>query len=309
VAGAPGQRPLDALTQNFREIYQSVRLAADVPAQTDQANANLQLQISTLRANASRLPKALARMVSAAADDFEGTVAETSTTHLNEMLEETVGRPCEEVIAGRFPFAPAGTDDVAMADFARLFSPGGVLDRFFAQNLASLVDMSGQDWDWKQDTKFGRNLAKSTLRNFQLAAQIRAAFFPLGGPVPSINITFTPLSLHGDADMALLNIDGQVLQATQAGNTPGLIPWPGKTGSASLSLTPELPGRESAIKFDGPWALKRLLDKGQVTANGDSLEAHFVIGGRDVAYTIKTGEDGNPFTLPALSAFSCPKAF
>ncbi len=309
VAGAPGQRPLDALTQNFREIYQSVRLAADVPAQTDQANANLQLQISTLRANASRLPKALARMVSAAADDFEGTVAETSTTHLNEMLEETVGRPCEEVIAGRFPFAPAGTDDVAMADFARLFSPGGVLDRFFAQHLASLVDMSGQDWDWKQDTKFGRNLAKSTLRNFQLAAQIRAAFFPLGGPVPSINITFTPLSLHGDADMALLNIDGQVLQATQAGNTPGLIPWPGKTGSASLSLTPELPGRESAIKFDGPWALKRLLDKGQVTANGDSLEAHFVIGGRDVAYTIKTGEDGNPFTLPALSAFSCPKAF
>lgn len=309
VAGAPGQRPLDALTQNFREIYQSVRLAADVPAQTDQANANLQLQISTLRANASRLPKALARMVSAAADDFEGTVAETSTTHLNEMLEETVGRPCEEVIAGRFPFAPASTDDVAMADFARLFSPGGVLDRFFAQNLASLVDMSGQDWDWKQDTKFGRNLAKSTLRNFQLAAQIRAAFFPLGGPVPSINITFTPLSLHGDADMALLNIDGQVLQATQAGNTPGLIPWPGKTGSASLSLTPELPGRESAIKFDGPWALKRLLDKGQVTADGDSLEAHFVIGGRDVAYTIKTGEDGNPFTLPALSAFSCPKAF
>ncbi|MER9143375.1 type VI secretion system membrane subunit TssM [Mesorhizobium sp. M0871] len=309
VAGAPGQRPLDALTQNFREIYQSVRLAADVPAQTDQANANLQLQISTLRANASRLPKALARMVSAAADDFEGTVAETSTTHLNEMLEETVGRPCEEVIAGRFPFAPAGTDDVAMADFARLFSPGGVLDRFFAQNLASLVDMSGQDWDWKQDTRFGRNLAKSTLKNFQLAAQIRAAFFPLGGPVPSINITFTPLSLHGDADMALLNIDGQVLQATQAGNTPGLIPWPGKTGSASLSLTPELPGRESAIKFDGPWALKRLLDKGQVTANGDSLEAHFVIGGRDVAYTIKTGEDGNPFTLPALSAFSCPKAF
>lgn len=309
VAGASGQRPLDALTQNFREIFQSVRLAADVPAQTDQANANLQLQISTLRANASRLPKALARMVSAAADDFEGTVAETSTTHLNEMLEETVGRPCEEAIAGRFPFAPAGTDDVAMADFARLFSPGGVLDRFFAQNLASLVDMSGQDWDWKQDTKFGRNLAKSTLRNFQLAAQIRAAFFPLGGPVPSINITFTPLSLHGDADMALLNIDGQVLQATQAGNTPGLIPWPGKTGSASLSLTPELPGRESAIKFDGPWALKRLLDKGQVTANGDSLEAHFVIGGRDVAYTIKTGEDGNPFTLPALSAFSCPKAF
>ena len=37
--------------------------------------------------------------------------------------------------------------------------------------------MSGQDWDWKQDTQFGRNLAKSTLKNFQLAAQIRAPSF------------------------------------------------------------------------------------------------------------------------------------
>ena len=55
--------------------------------------------------------------------------------------------------------------------------------------------------------------------------------------------------------------------------------------------------------------MKRLLDKGSVTANGDNLEARFVIGGRDVAYTIKTGADGNPFTLPALSGFSCPKAF
>ena len=186
VAGPPGQRPIDALIQNFREIYQSVRLAADVPSQTEQVNANLQLQISTLRANASRLPKALARMVSAAADDFEGNVAETSIAHLNEMLDETVTRPCEEIIAGRFPFAAGGTDDVPIADFARLFAPGGVLDRFFAQNLASLVDMSGQDWDWKQDTRFGRNLSKSTLKNFQLAAQIRGAFFPLGGPVPSI---------------------------------------------------------------------------------------------------------------------------
>lgn len=309
VAGAPGQRPIDALTQNFREIYQSVRLAADVPAQTDQANANLQLQISTLRANASRLPKALARMVSAAADDFEGTAAETSVAHLNEMLDEAVARPCEEAVAGRFPFAPAATDDVPMADFARLFAPGGVLDRFFAQNLASLVDMSAQDWEWKQDTKFGRNLAKSTLKDFQLAAQIRAAFFPLGGPVPSINFTFTPLSLHGDADTARLNIDGQILQATQAGNTPGLVTWPGTSGSASLSLTPELPGRESALKFDGPWALKRLLDKGVNTANGDSLEARFVIGGRDVAYTIQTGAGSNPLMLPALSGFSCPKAF
>ena len=30
-----------------------------------------------------------------------------------------------------------------MADFARLFAPNGIIDRFFAQNLAPMVDMSG----------------------------------------------------------------------------------------------------------------------------------------------------------------------
>ncbi|TIU59475.1 MAG: hypothetical protein E5W15_35510, partial [Mesorhizobium sp.] len=55
VSGNPGRRPLDALTQNFHDIFQSLKLAADVPTQTERVNANLQLQISTLRANVSRL--------------------------------------------------------------------------------------------------------------------------------------------------------------------------------------------------------------------------------------------------------------
>jgi type VI secretion system protein ImpL len=89
------------------------------------------------------------------------------------------------------------------------------------------------------------------------------------------------------------------------------VTWPSgaASGSASLSLVPEMPGRDSALKFEGPWALKRLLDKATITANGANAEARFVIGGRDVAYTIQTGSGANLFLLPALSGFSCPKAF
>ncbi|QPC94483.1 type VI secretion system membrane subunit TssM [Mesorhizobium sp. INR15] len=311
VSGLPGQRPIDALTQNFREIHKSLQLAADASSQTERINGNLQLQISTLHANVSRLPKQLARMVTAAADEFEGGAAETSVANLNQMLDQTVTRPCEEMVASHFPFAHDGTDDIAMADFAKLFAPGGLMDRFFAQNLASLTDMTGQDWSWKQDTSLGHDLAKSTLKAFQSAAEIRGAFFPSGGSAPSVSITFTPFSLHGDADAAELNVDGQVVQSTQTGNAPTTVTWPGNMAAAvaTLTLSPELPGRESALKFDGPWALKRLLDKATLTGSGDTLEARFVIGGRDVAYTIQTGSGPNPFALPALSSFSCPKAF
>ncbi|MER8461532.1 type VI secretion system membrane subunit TssM [Mesorhizobium sp. M1396] len=311
VGGAAGHRPIDALTQNFRDIYQSLQLATDVPSQTERINANLQLQIATLRANVSRLPKQLGRMVNATADEFEGNVAETSVANLNQMLDQTVTQPCEAAVNGRYPFAGNGSEDIAIADFAKLFAPGGLMDRFFAQNLASLIDMTGQDWNWKQDARFGRDLTKSTLKNFQLAAEIRGAFFPQGGSVPSVSVTFTPFSLHGDADAAVLDVDGQTVQSNQAGNAPSTVTWPSGTasGSASLNLTPEMPGRESTIKFEGPWALKRLLDKATITGNDNNVEARFVIGGRDVTYTIQTGTGPNPFFLPALSGFSCPKAF
>lgn len=311
VSGPAGRRPIDALTQNFRDIYQSLQLATDVPSQTERVNANLQLQIATLRANSSRLPKPLARMVNATADEFEGNVTETSVANLNQMLDQAVTAPCEAAINGRYPFSGNATEDMAMADFAKLFAPGGLMDRFFAQNLASLIDMSGQDWSWKQDARFGRDLSKSTLKSFQQAAQIRSAFFPQGGSTPSISITFTPFSLHGDADAAVLDVDGQTVRSNQAGNAPSTVTWPSgaATGSASLSLTPEMPGRESTIKFEGPWALKRLMDKATITGTDSNVEARFVIGGRDVTYTIQTGSGPNPFLLPALSEFSCPKAF
>ncbi|MDG4874029.1 type VI secretion system membrane subunit TssM [Mesorhizobium sp. WSM4935] len=311
VSGNPGRRPLDALTQNFHDIFQSLKLAADVPTQSERVNTNLQLQISTLRANVSRLPKPLARMVNAAADELEGNVAETSVANLNQSLDQTVTRACEEAVNGRYPFTRDGTDEISMADFTKLFAPGGLMDRFFAQNLAPLIDMTGQEWTWKQDARSSRDLAKSTLKAFQAAAEIRSAFFPSGGSVPSVSITITPTSVNSEVDSAVLDVDGQTVQSAQAGNAPSIVTWPSgaASGSASLSLLPEMPGRESALKFEGPWALKRLFDKATITGDGASTEARFVIGGRDVAYTIQAGSGANPLLLPALSGFSCPKAF
>jgi type VI secretion system protein ImpL len=310
VGGPPGRRPIDALLVNLGDIRESLATAAAM-AQTQRAGPNLQLQISNLRTNASRLPKALSRMVLAAADDFEGDAAEASLAELNQMLSESVSRPCEEALTDRYPFSGASSDDMSMEDFARIFAPNGILDRFFAQNLSPLVSMAGQDWDWKEDSQLGRKLSKATLHKFQLAAEIRDTFFPLGGSIPAVNITLTPFSLHTDADQALLDVNGQVVQSYQSGSSAATVTWPGSlgSGSAALSLTPELPGRESSVHFEGPWSLKRLFGQATFARKDDATEARFVIGGRDVAYTVQFSSVGNPFTLPALTEFSCPATF
>ncbi|WP_269932854.1 type VI secretion system membrane subunit TssM [Aminobacter sp. HY435] len=309
VDGRPSQRPIDALVQNFRAIHQSLTIAAAAPTQADRVNTNLQLQISNLRANASRVPKALQRMILAAADEFEGDAARASLEQMRKSLAELVAAPCEEALANRYPFSAGSADDLPVADFTRLFGPAGLLDRYFAQNLAPYVDVSGENWSWKQGNSLGRDVSASALRPFQLAATIREAFFPLGGTTPVVNITVTPFSQHNDVDMALLNVNGQVVQSYQTGNSPVVIVWPGgtATGQASISLTPELAGRDSSISFEGPWALKRLLDTATTSAKDDKVELRFVIGGRDVAYTLQANSPGNPFSLPAFSAFVCPR--
>ncbi len=308
VKGDAGKRPIDALIQNFYEVYQSLVLAATNPSQADRANANMQMQVVNLRANASRLPRPVARMVNAAVDDFEGDAANNSIAQLNQMLAATVTRPCETAIANRYPFAKDSERDVQMADFAKIFSPNGIIDRFFAQNLAPLADLSGSDWVWKEDTAMGRELSKATLKEFQRAADIRDAFFPQGGVMPAVTLTITPFSLHGEADLALFNINGQVVQSQQVGGLPVSIQWPGSMGggNVSISLTPEIAGRVSAVVTEGPWAFMRLLEFGSVSRTGDGMRARFVIGGRDVVYTFQVGSVANPFFLPALSQFSCP---
>jgi type VI secretion system protein ImpL len=229
---------------------------------------------------------------------------------LNKSLAQTVTAPCREALDNRYPFAAGSATEVSLADFARLFAPGGVIDKYFAQYLAPLVDMSGQDWQWRHETQLGQQLPAATLKQFQIAAEIRDAFFRQGETMPAIRITIAPASLNADIDMALLSVDGQIVQGYQNGSTASTVNWPGNgSGSANLSFTPALPGRQSVLGFQGQWAIRRLLQAGTVTPNGDAIDVRFVIGGRDATYTIRTEPGPDPFLLPALSSFTCPSGF
>jgi type VI secretion system protein ImpL len=194
-----------------------------------------------------------------------------------------------------------------MADFSRLFAPNGVMDKFFAENLAPLADLSTDPWTWKQDTALGRELSNTSLREFQRAAEIRDAFFPPGAPAPQVTLTVTQTSLNPAAQGALLDINGSVIQTQQLGSLPQTIQWPGSGGGAvTVSLTPELPGRESTVTVPGPWALMRVLARNTVSRRGDTLRVTIMVGGRDVSYNFQVGTVLNPFFLPALSEFNCP---
>jgi type VI protein secretion system component VasK len=91
------------------------------------------------------------------------------------LLETTVTKDCQQIIAGRYPFVRGARADIPLNDFARLFAPNGVLDNFFKSYLAAHFDTSGQHWTWRQGS--ANLLSAAALQAFQSAAWIRQAFF------------------------------------------------------------------------------------------------------------------------------------
>jgi type VI secretion system protein ImpL len=194
-----------------------------------------------------------------------------------------------------------------MADFARLFAPGGVIDKFFSTNLAPLANTSGKTWTWRPNASLSHKLSDTTLRQFQQAAEIRDAFFPTGGNQPTINLEVKPITLSGEATSATLQINGASVASQQGVNSPTTVQWPGAgAGAASIAMLPEMPDRISKLERNGAWALFRLLDAGSVLQRGNAVSASFVVGGREVSYQFTAASLNNPLSMPSLRQFKCP---
>ena len=308
VEGGDGQRPIDHLLGQLRTIHQLLTTASLAPGQVaDQ----LPGQIGALKANASRLPPPLARMMLQAAAEFEGDAANTTLAQLNERLNNEVTQVCERIIANGYPFSGRSNRDVPMAEFARLMAPGGVMDSFFNTHLLQHADISSDPWTWREDSPVGERMSTATLRQFQRAADIRDAFFPGGASMPGFDITITQTAMHNEVRNAMLEINGQIIATQQTGNLAQTIGWPGSGagGSVSLQLAPEMRGRQSSIAVQppGPWALMRFINAGSPRPSGTSVNVRYTIGGRYIAYNINSASSLNPFFLRSLWDFGCPR--
>ncbi len=307
VDGQPGSRPIDSLLANLNELYNQLALAASNPAAAKQALEQVDVQVASLRANVTRLPQPLAGMIDKVARDAAGDATASSIAQIADAMAQDVTGPCQQVIASRYPFFSKSERDVPMADFAKLFAPGGLIEKFYSANLDPLVNRGGETWVWKPNPT-SRRLSETTLRQFQLAARIRDAFFPTGGNVPNLSMEVKPLTLSSDAQTATLSINGANVVAQQgAPFAAATLQWPGAgAGGASITMAPDMPDRKSSLERTGAWALFRLIDAGSSIQSGNSLKISFVVFGREVSYQFTSSSLVNPLSLPALRQFRCP---
>ncbi len=126
--------------------------------------------------------------------------------------------------------------------------------------------------------------------------------------MPAVSLTITPFSLNGEADMALMNVNGQIVQSQQVGGLPVSMQWPGSMagGTVSVTLTPEIPGRvcESSLKGRGPSCGCSNMARCRRRWTGCGRASYR--RPRCRLCTIQVGSAANPFFLPALTQFACP---
>ena len=135
---------------------------------------------------------AILRHAARAAAEFEGNIAASTAGQILQTLRDQVTPVCQQTVTNRYPFVRSSDQEVPLADFAKLFSPNGVMDKFFTQYLAPYADTSKSDWAWRKESPVGRSFSPDTLKQFQNAAYIRDAFFQTGGSVPAVSFAIRP---------------------------------------------------------------------------------------------------------------------
>ena len=269
----------------------------------------LSASLDRVRAEAKRLPPPMNAMYDNLASSASVQVGRELRSAIGGNMNAEIGEFCRKAIGGRYPFSKGSSRDVTAEDFARLFGVGGLMDTFFRGTLQPMVDISTNNWRFKQGVDGTPVGGSASLVAFQRAAMIRDVFFRSGGGSPSMRIEVKPLDMDASITQMTLDVDGDLLRYQHGPQIPKALTWPGSRGTGQIRLqVTNTNGESTGITTEGPWALHRLFDQAQIVP-GDVPErftATFNVAGKRVRMQITASSVLNPFRLRAMEDFTCP---
>ncbi|QGZ64081.1 type VI secretion system membrane subunit TssM [Paraburkholderia acidisoli] len=308
---AAGKTGLDGVSSLLNDYYTALTVADNainnnsLPPASDIA-AKLKMSANTMPAPFRQVLLGLSMQGSREVNQGIGQL-------LSRQMQAVVSDTCRLTVEGNFPFAAESKRDVSIDDFTRVFAQGGVIDDFFTKNLAPFVDTTARPWRYRTLPGATEPVQGPDLEPFQHARDIRDVFFGDQGKqlawkaevrVPEMDPTIMNLSI---------DIDGQSTQYQHGPVTPFMVNWPGPRGGVHTEITasPRIRPETSTISADGPWALMRLVRKGEAvqTATPGRTRVAFDFDGRRAVLDIASaGSVANPLTSDVLTTFHCPSS-
>ncbi len=214
---------------------------------------------------------------------FAGLVA-PAEAEINKTWQAQVYEPFNRNLAGKFPFAPAGSAEASQAEIGQVFGPEGAIARFVASSLGPLVVRRGDVLAPRTWADMGISIAPQTLQRFPAWMAPVAA-----GGVASSSQTVFQLLPHPASGLAeySLEIDGQLLRFRNGVPQWSNMVYPGPQGNSGVRIsgvTPE--GRVVELFSDaGTAGLRHMIDAAARTRKEEGVhELRWSSGG--VAVTV-----------------------
>ena len=258
---------------------------------------------ASLRAEAARAPPELRRIYGGLATMIRsrGGVRPGFDAALAELAQA-----CNALTNERYPFDAAATRDMAAADFARLFGPGGLFDEFRRKQLAERVDTSSRPWK-------ARGADANLPPAFEQAAAIGALFFPQAAPLPELKLRLSPRRMDAQLLQFSVDVDGQLFRFENGPPRAKELAWPGpaSTQKVIMRILPPGAGGVDAEVHEGPFAWVRVLLRSEWKgARGGPARLALVVDQRtlEVDATASAAPDADLWTLQELARFRCPQA-
>ena len=313
VGDGPGA-PIDLVLRSLGEMQQQLaKMAATlVSSGTAPAPPSGFDPALALRAEALRQPQPLARWLNQIAASGSALRSGNPRQQLATVFNASGGpaEVCPTVVNGHYPFVPGATSDSSLAEFARLFAPGGLFDGFVNTLLRPYVDISAKPWRLLSADTASAPVSAADLAQFQRAAVIRDVFFS-GGTAPSIRFDIRPVSADAATKRVLLDLDGTTVAYSHDAPRSTQVTWPGTSPQQTVRLVLDPPptGRAGVLQETGPWSMFRLFARGRMQQQATSPDRYsltFQLGDRQAVFEIRVHSSINPFAPSVLQDFHCP---
>ncbi|WP_454063428.1 type VI secretion system membrane subunit TssM [Candidatus Nitrospira salsa] len=243
------------------------------------------------------------------------SVMNRSLSVLNAQWESEVFVPCQQTIAGRYPFQRAG-QDVALNDVSQFFHPqSGVLWAFFDKQLKPFIHQGQDGWRLKPWRGVVLPISETVLQKLEHARFLSESLFPSGQSGPHVEFDLFPYPDQGLAAPLVSEIrlalgEQEMLYQMGPQEWEQLV-WPGISGSGGAALQVKVNGAWEPREAKGWWGLFRLLDGARITPISDTafkIEWAFQSSNSKILhlrYDLKARSARNPFHPDFFEKFSC----
>jgi type VI secretion system protein ImpL len=312
VTAGAGGAPIDNVLQKLQQLQQKLEPIGGNVGGTNPGDpaaiAAVGQSASDLKREAGPLPRGIASVVTAVANDATAAVRGGVRSTLDGRYQQEVVTPCEEIVNNRYPFVASSPQQIPLEDFGRLLGYGGVFDNFFKSELSDLVDTTRSPWAWRTDaTGTSVGGSRAMLDQFERAQRIRERFFRQGSMEPEARFQVSTVYLDVNTSRFVLDIHGQPIEYRHGPVIPKAVTWPGTRPGASVAFEERTGGARPNRAEDGAWGLFRLLDGAAVQRDSDTVfTVTFDQGGRQARVRIEASSVRNPFgQQQLLQQFRC----